>query len=107
MKGPLSMLARLLGHLGKGRRGECVQLCTSGITEEGGEAAGVSAPMGHTHMEAFRVSLKADLPTVVSQKLLEPMGLPRVRHDRHNTCTLGPLSSLLVLSGVPPTTPWG
>ena len=61
MKGPLSMLARLLGHLGKGRRGECVQLCTSGITEEGGEAAGVSAPMGHTHMEAFRVSLKADL----------------------------------------------
>ena len=66
VKGPRSMLAHLLGHLGKGRRGECVQLCTSVIMDEGGEAAGVSAPMGHTHMEAFRVCLKADLPSVIS-----------------------------------------
>ena len=66
VKGSLSMPARLLGYLGKGRRGECVQLCTSVITDGGGEAAGVSAPMGHTHMEAFRVYLKADLPTVIS-----------------------------------------
>ena len=36
------------------------------ITDEGGEAAGVSAPMGQTHMEALRVYLKPDLPTVIS-----------------------------------------